>query len=64
MHRTLISFRGNVEVVDVRPVQDWPGRLVVHFDDIESGNRHVIEADHVLGCDGANSVVRRAMESG
>ena len=42
MHRTPL-IRGNVEVVDVRPVQDWPGRLVVHFDDIESGSRHVIE---------------------
>lgn len=64
MHRTpLISFRGNVEVVAVRPVQDWSGRLVVHFDDLESGNRQVIEADHVLGCDGANSVIRAAMGS-
>ena len=64
MHRTpLISFRGNVEVVAVRPVQDWSGRLAVHFDDLESGNREVIEADHVLGCDGANSVVREAMAS-
>jgi 2-polyprenyl-6-methoxyphenol hydroxylase-like FAD-dependent oxidoreductase len=64
MQRTpLVSFRGNVEVVDVRPVQDRPGRLMVHFDDVESGNRHAIEADHVLGCDGANSVVRQAMGS-
>jgi len=64
MQRTpLISFRGNVEVVAVRPVQDWPGRLVVYFDDLELGNRQVIEADHVLGCDGANSVVRQAMRS-
>ena len=36
---------------------------LVHFDDVESGNRQVIEADHVLGCDGANSVVRQAMGS-
>ena len=35
----------------------------MHFDDVESGNRQVIEADHVLGCDGANSVVRQAMGS-
>lgn len=64
MHRTpLISFRGNVEVVAVRPVQDWSGRMVVHFDDLESGNRQAIEADHVLGCDGANSVIRAAMGS-
>lgn len=64
MHRTpLISFRGNVEVVAVRPVQDWTGPLLVHFDDAASGNRQVIEADHVLGCDGASSVVRQAMGS-
>ena len=64
MHRTpLISFRGNAEVVAVRPVQDWTGPLAVHFDDAEPGNRQVIEADHVLGCDGANSVVRQAMGS-
>ena len=47
----------------MQPVQDWTGRLAVHFDDIESGNRQVIEADHVLGCDGANSVVRQAIGS-
>jgi 3-(3-hydroxy-phenyl)propionate hydroxylase len=64
MHRTpLISFRGNVEVVAVRPAQDGRGRLVVDFDELESGNRQAIEADHVLGCDGANSVVRQAMGS-
>ncbi len=64
MRRTpLISFRGNVEVVAVQPVQDWTGPLLVHFDDVESGNRQVIEADHVLGCDGANSVVRQSMGS-
>ena len=64
MHETpLISFRGNVEVVAVRPIRDWSGSLAVHFDDVDSGTRQVIEADHVLGCDGANSVVRQAMGS-
>ena len=54
-----IEFRASVEVVDVRTGPD--GRPVVELTDTITGKREHVSADHVLGCDGANSVVRRSI---
>ncbi|WP_448615090.1 bifunctional 3-(3-hydroxy-phenyl)propionate/3-hydroxycinnamic acid hydroxylase [Modestobacter sp. URMC 112] len=49
------TLRGGVEVVGVDP--DGPVRLTVR--DRATGAEEVLVADAVLGCDGANSTVRR-----
>jgi 3-(3-hydroxy-phenyl)propionate hydroxylase len=50
------ELRGNAEVTDI--AEDDRGRVRVTYADRIDGSRHVVEADYVLGCDGANSVVR------
>ena len=52
-------FRGDVEVIGVA-VNSTGARLVTVCDP-RSGQRSVIIADYVLGCDGANSTVRAAI---
>ncbi|MCV7401623.1 bifunctional 3-(3-hydroxy-phenyl)propionate/3-hydroxycinnamic acid hydroxylase [Mycobacterium fragae] len=52
-------LRGNAEVTDIARTDS--GRVRVSFTDRVSSNEHVVEADYVLGCDGANSVVRSAI---
>ncbi|MEW2484292.1 bifunctional 3-(3-hydroxy-phenyl)propionate/3-hydroxycinnamic acid hydroxylase [Mycobacterium sp. NPDC049093] len=47
---------GDAEVTDI--VDDGQGRILVTYGDRTDGAKHVVEADFVLGCDGANSVVR------
>jgi 3-(3-hydroxy-phenyl)propionate hydroxylase len=54
------ELRGNAEVTDVA---DHDGRLRVTFTDRCDGQTHLVEADYVLGCDGANSVVRSQIGS-
>jgi 3-(3-hydroxy-phenyl)propionate hydroxylase len=50
------ELRGHAEVVDI--ADDGPGRLRVTFADRATKKEHVVDADYVLGCDGANSLVR------
>jgi 3-(3-hydroxy-phenyl)propionate hydroxylase len=56
-----VSLRGNVEVTDV--AQDGRGRVQVDFTDRLTGQHESALATYVLGCDGANSVVRTAIGS-
>jgi 3-(3-hydroxy-phenyl)propionate hydroxylase len=56
-----VSLRGNVEVTDV--AQDGQGRVQVDFTDRLIGEPESVLATYVLGCDGANSVVRTAIGS-
>jgi 3-(3-hydroxy-phenyl)propionate hydroxylase len=50
------ELRGNVEATDVEVGSD--GRIRVAFVDRTDGSEHDVYADFVLGCDGANSVIR------
>jgi 3-(3-hydroxy-phenyl)propionate hydroxylase len=52
-------LRGNAEVTTI--TQTEPGRVQVSFTDRVRGSEHVVEAAYVLGCDGANSMVRAAI---
>jgi 2-polyprenyl-6-methoxyphenol hydroxylase-like FAD-dependent oxidoreductase len=54
------ELRGDAEVTDI---VDHDGRLTVTFTDRCDGQTHLVEADYVLGCDGANSVVRTQIGS-
>ena len=51
-----VTFRGGLEVTDVQDAPDGTAR--VHVRRLDSGAEEVLEASYVLGCDGANSVVR------
>lgn len=55
-HYPAATLRGNVEVTDI--VDIGGGRSRVSYTDRGDGSAHAVEADYVLGCDGANSVVR------
>jgi 3-(3-hydroxy-phenyl)propionate hydroxylase len=57
--QTPVSLRENVEVTDV--AQDRQGRVRVDFTDRLTGEHESVLATYVLGCDGANSVVRTAI---
>jgi 3-(3-hydroxy-phenyl)propionate hydroxylase len=59
--QSTVSLRGNVEVTDV--AQDGQGRVRVDFTDRLTGEHNSLLATYVLGCDGANSVVRTAIGS-
>jgi 3-(3-hydroxy-phenyl)propionate hydroxylase len=52
-------LRGNAEVTEA--VQIGPGRVQVAFTDRVSGQQHRLESRYLLGCDGANSLVRTAI---
>ena len=53
------TLRANSEVTDVAAT--GADRVRVTFTDRLSGQKHSVDADYVLGCDGANSVVRAAI---
>jgi 3-(3-hydroxy-phenyl)propionate hydroxylase len=50
-----VELRGDAEVTDVAEDE---GRVRVTFTDRSDGQVHLVEADYLLGCDGANSTVR------
>ena len=51
-----VTLRGNAEVIEL--TQDGAGSVHVDYVDRFTGQEHSIEAQYVLGCDGANSIVR------
>ncbi|MFE4228813.1 bifunctional 3-(3-hydroxy-phenyl)propionate/3-hydroxycinnamic acid hydroxylase [Arthrobacter sp. NPDC056886] len=54
-----VTLRGNVEVL--RVTQGNAAAVQVDFTDRATGARESVHASHVLGCDGANSMVRGAI---
>ena len=54
------QVRGDAEVT---AVTDHEGRVRVTFTDRSNGLTHLVDADYLLGCDGANSLVRAQMGS-
>ncbi|OZE40139.1 MULTISPECIES: bifunctional 3-(3-hydroxy-phenyl)propionate/3-hydroxycinnamic acid hydroxylase [unclassified Rhodococcus (in: high G+C Gram-positive bacteria)] len=55
-----VQMRGGCEITDVQNLKD---SVRVRYDSTEDGTPHWVTADYVLGCDGANSVVRRSIGS-
>ena len=55
-----VQTRGGCEIIDVQNQND---SVKVLFTDTADGARHWVTADFVLGCDGANSVVRSSIGS-
>ena len=55
-------LRGSVEVTGiVRQAIAGDGRVTVELTDLATGESGAVDADYVLGCDGANGVVRDAI---
>jgi len=59
--RSGVQLRGNSEVTDV--TQHGPGHVRVTYVDRVTDDEHVVDAAYVLGCDGANSLVRSSIGS-
>jgi 3-(3-hydroxy-phenyl)propionate hydroxylase len=53
------TLRGNVEVTGL--TQDGTGPVRIDYTDRITGDEHSIHAQYVLGCDGANSIVRASI---
>jgi 3-(3-hydroxy-phenyl)propionate hydroxylase len=58
-HHPQAVLRGDAEVTDI--VQVVGERVEVRFVDRVSGRQHRLQTTYVLGCDGANSMVRSAI---
>jgi len=58
-HHPHAVLRGHAEVTEA--VQIGPARAQVTFTDRVSGEEHRVETTYLLGCDGANSLVRTAI---
>lgn len=56
--RSCVHIRGNAEVTGIT---QHPGRVRLTFTDRLTGEDHIIDTTYVLGCDGANSVVRSSI---
>jgi 3-(3-hydroxy-phenyl)propionate hydroxylase len=54
-----VQLRGNAEVTDIAQLE--PDRVRVRFTDRITDETHTVDATYVLGCDGANSIVRNAI---
>lgn len=54
-----VELRANSEVIDVTQLDT--GSVRVTFTDRKTAEQHSVDAAYVLGCDGANSVVRAAI---
>ena len=53
------ELRGDVDVTEIRQIDQ--DRVQVTFTDRSTGERHMVEAGYVLGCDGANSITRASI---
>lgn len=51
-----VTFRGNVDVIGLAHLESGAERVL--FTERGTGVQHAVDADFVLGCDGANSLVR------
>lgn len=60
-HYPRVQLRGEVEVTDVTDRQ--PDQVRVTYTDRADDSEHVVHADYVLGCDGANSLARSRIGS-
>jgi 3-(3-hydroxy-phenyl)propionate hydroxylase len=56
-----VILRGNCEVTDISQTDEGPVRVT--YADRGTGEGHIIDAAYVLGCDGANSLVRSSIGS-
>ncbi|WP_231395994.1 bifunctional 3-(3-hydroxy-phenyl)propionate/3-hydroxycinnamic acid hydroxylase [Mycobacterium sp. URHD0025] len=50
------ELRGNAEVTDI--AENGAGHVRVTYTDRVRGTEHAVDAEYVLGCDGANSLIR------
>ena len=60
-HYPEVTLHGNVEVTDIAGTGD--GKTRVTFTDRSDGTEQIIDTDYLLGCDGANSLVRSRIGS-